>query len=96
MKVNICIGQNFNISAPLFYNILLTDVAISCPFGGENKQGLVLIYNGHAGGLREKPLSGIAGQWASSATPSALPASFGYALRGGKDQDNNGYPGKKT
>uniref|UniRef100_A0A671N1L7 Integrin alpha-5-like n=1 Tax=Sinocyclocheilus anshuiensis TaxID=1608454 RepID=A0A671N1L7_9TELE len=67
------------------------DVAISCPFGGENKQGLVLIYNGHAGGLREKPSQVIAGQWAS-ATPSALPASFGYALRGGKDLDNNGYP----
>uniref|UniRef100_A0A673FN18 Uncharacterized protein n=1 Tax=Sinocyclocheilus rhinocerous TaxID=307959 RepID=A0A673FN18_9TELE len=67
------------------------DVAISCPFGGENKQGLVLIYNGHAGGLREKPSQVIAGQWASAAT-SALPASFGYALRGGKDLDNNGYP----
>ncbi|XP_056113865.1 integrin alpha-5 [Rhinichthys klamathensis goyatoka] len=67
------------------------DVAISCPFGGENKQGLVLIYNGHAGGLREKPSQVIAGQWASAA-PSALPASFGYALRGGKDLDNNGYP----
>ncbi|XP_048033755.1 integrin alpha-5 [Megalobrama amblycephala] len=67
------------------------DVAISCPFGGENKQGLVLIYNGHAGGLREKPSQVIVGQWAS-ALPSALPASFGYALRGGKDLDNNGYP----
>ncbi|XP_067301892.1 integrin alpha-5 [Pseudorasbora parva] len=67
------------------------DVAISCPFGGENKQGLVLIYNGYAGGLREKPSQVIAGQWAS-AVPSALPASFGYALRGGKDLDNNGYP----
>uniref|UniRef100_A0A8C1W5V4 Integrin, alpha 5 (fibronectin receptor, alpha polypeptide) n=1 Tax=Cyprinus carpio TaxID=7962 RepID=A0A8C1W5V4_CYPCA len=67
------------------------DVAISCPFGGENKQGLVLIYNGHAGGLKEKPSQVIAGQWAS-ATPSALPASFGYAIRGGKDLDDNGYP----
>ncbi|XP_051517666.1 integrin alpha-5-like [Myxocyprinus asiaticus] len=67
------------------------DVAISCPFGGENKQGLVLIYNGHAGGLRDKPSQVIAGQWASVVL-SALPASFGYALRGGKDLDNNGYP----
>ncbi|XP_026092705.1 integrin alpha-5-like [Carassius auratus] len=67
------------------------DVAISCPFGGENKQGLVLIYNGHAGGLREKPSQVIAGQWASAAA-SALPASFGFALRGGKDLDENGYP----
>ncbi|XP_059397023.1 integrin alpha-5-like [Carassius carassius] len=67
------------------------DVAISCPFGGENKQGLVLIYNGHAGGLREKPSQVIAGQWAS-APGSALPASFGFALRGGKDLDENGYP----
>ncbi|XP_051961269.1 integrin alpha-5-like [Xyrauchen texanus] len=67
------------------------DVAISCPFGGENKQGLVLIYNGHAAGLWNKPSQVIAGQWAS-AMPSAVPASFGYALRGGKDLDSNGYP----
>ncbi|XP_056588975.1 integrin alpha-5 [Triplophysa dalaica] len=67
------------------------DVAIGCPFGGENKQGLVFIYNGFAGGLREKPSQVIAGQWASSES-SNFPAIFGYALRGGEDLDYNGYP----
>ncbi|XP_065141466.1 integrin alpha-5 [Paramisgurnus dabryanus] len=67
------------------------DIAISCPFGGKDKQGLVLIFNGFAGGLREKPSQVIAGQWASSVSAN-LPASFGYALRGGEDLDYNGYP----
>ncbi|XP_067096941.1 integrin alpha-5 [Osmerus mordax] len=64
------------------------DVAISCPFGGEEKQGLVLIYNGYAGGLRDTPSQVITGQWASG----TVPASFGFALRGAKDLDMNGYP----
>lgn len=67
------------------------DVAISCPFGGEEKQGLVLIYNGYAGGLRDTPSQVITGQWASG----TVPASFGFALRGAKDLDMNGYPGKR-
>lgn len=74
-------------------NLRFADVAISCPFGGENKQGLVFIYNGFSGGLREKPSQVIAGQWASTVS-SHLPASFGYALRGGEDLDYNGYPGE--
>uniref|UniRef100_A0A8C7MPS7 Integrin, alpha 5 (fibronectin receptor, alpha polypeptide) n=1 Tax=Oncorhynchus kisutch TaxID=8019 RepID=A0A8C7MPS7_ONCKI len=64
------------------------DVAISCPFGGDDKQGLVLIYNGFVGGLRDTPSQVIAGQWASG----TVPASFGFALRGAKDLDMNGYP----
>uniref|UniRef100_A0A8C8CLE4 Integrin alpha-2 domain-containing protein n=1 Tax=Oncorhynchus tshawytscha TaxID=74940 RepID=A0A8C8CLE4_ONCTS len=64
------------------------DLAISCPFGGEDQQGLVLIYNGFAGGLRNTPSQVIAGQWASG----TVPASFGFSLRGAKDQDMNGYP----
>ncbi|XP_047436736.1 integrin alpha-5 [Mugil cephalus] len=64
------------------------DVAISCPFGGEDRQGLVYIYNGYSEGLREKPSQVITGQWAAG----AIPASFGYALRGAKDLDMNGYP----
>uniref|UniRef100_A0A8C8F4N2 Integrin alpha-2 domain-containing protein n=1 Tax=Oncorhynchus tshawytscha TaxID=74940 RepID=A0A8C8F4N2_ONCTS len=66
------------------------DVAISCPFGGDDKQGLVLIYNGFVGGLRDTPSQVIAGQWASG----TVPASFGFALRGAKDLDMNGYPGE--
>ncbi|AWP10178.1 putative integrin alpha-5-like [Scophthalmus maximus] len=64
------------------------DVAISCPFGGEDRQGLVYIFNGYSGGLREKPSQVIAGQWAAG----TIPASFGFSLRGAKDLDMNGYP----
>lgn len=64
------------------------DVAIGCPLGGEDQQGVVHIYNGHSGGLRDKPSQVIAGQWASSKTP----VSFGFTLRGNKDMDMNGYP----
>ncbi|KAG9330001.1 hypothetical protein JZ751_028286 [Albula glossodonta] len=64
------------------------DVAISCPFGGEDQQGVVLIYNGQAGGLKDTPSQVLTGQWAST----SLPASFGYAVRGNKDLDDNGYP----
>lgn len=78
---------------PFFLIVLLdclTDVAISCPFGGEDQQGLVYIYNGHSNGLREKPSQVISGQWAAG----SIPASFGFALRGAKDLDRNGYPGE--
>lgn len=64
------------------------DVAISAPFGGEDRQGLVYIFNGYSGGLREKPSQVIAGQWAAG----TFPASFGFSLRGDKDLDMNGYP----
>ncbi|CDQ92085.1 unnamed protein product [Oncorhynchus mykiss] len=64
------------------------DIAIGCPFGGDDQQGLVLIYNGHASGLMDLPTQTLAGQWASG----TFPASFGYALRGNKDLDHNGYP----
>lgn len=65
-------------------------MAISAPFGGEDKQGLVYIFNGYSGGLREKPSQVIAGQWATG----TLPSSFGFSLRGDKDLDMNGYPGE--
>ncbi|XP_029282333.1 integrin alpha-5 [Cottoperca gobio] len=64
------------------------DVAISCPFGGDDQQGLVYIYNGYSEGLREKPSQVITGQWAAG----AIPASFGFSLRGAQDLDMNGYP----
>lgn len=81
-------------AAVLYYNVLyfcsLADVAISCPFGGEDQRGLVYIFNGHLEGLREKPSQVITGQWAAG----MIPASFGFALRGAKDLDMNGYPGE--
>uniref|UniRef100_A0A667WGY5 Integrin subunit alpha 5 n=1 Tax=Myripristis murdjan TaxID=586833 RepID=A0A667WGY5_9TELE len=64
------------------------DMAVGCPYGGDDQQGLVLIYNGHAGGLRDTPTQTLSGQWASS----SFPASFGFAVRGNRDLDQNGYP----
>ncbi|XP_061147801.1 integrin alpha-5-like isoform X1 [Syngnathus typhle] len=64
------------------------DVAIGCPYGGEDQQGLVLIYNGYPKGLKDTPTQTLSGPWASS----SFPANFGFALRGNTDLDLNGYP----
>uniref|UniRef100_H3C601 Integrin subunit alpha 5 n=1 Tax=Tetraodon nigroviridis TaxID=99883 RepID=H3C601_TETNG len=64
------------------------DVAVGCPYGGDDQQGLVLIYNGHLGGLVDTPTQTLSGQWASS----SFPTNFGFALRGNTDLDHNGYP----
>uniref|UniRef100_H2M919 Uncharacterized protein n=1 Tax=Oryzias latipes TaxID=8090 RepID=H2M919_ORYLA len=64
------------------------DLAIGCPYGGEDGQGLVFIYNGHDGGLLDSPAQILTGQWAYS----SFPANFGFALRGNTDIDQNGYP----
>ncbi|XP_063286248.1 integrin alpha-V [Pelobates fuscus] len=64
------------------------DIAISAPYGGENKKGLVYIYNGRASGVSTVPSQVLEGQWASN----GFPASFGYSLRGATDVDKNGYP----
>uniref|UniRef100_A0A3P8VC62 Integrin subunit alpha 5 n=1 Tax=Cynoglossus semilaevis TaxID=244447 RepID=A0A3P8VC62_CYNSE len=64
------------------------DMAIGCPYGGDDQQGLVLIYNGHAEGLVDQPTQTLSGQWASN----SFPATFGFALRGDRDLDQNGYP----
>lgn len=70
----------------------LPDVAVGAPYGGRDQQGVVLIYNGHAGGLMDTPTQTLSGQWASS----AFPAAFGFALRGNRDLDQNGYPGTRV
>lgn len=64
-------------------------MAIGCPNGGDDQQGLVLIYNGHPGGLVDTPTQTLSGQWVST----SFPANFGFALRGDMDLDHNGYPG---
>ncbi|XP_061901299.1 integrin alpha-5-like [Entelurus aequoreus] len=64
------------------------DLAIGCPYGGEDQQGLVLIYNGYSEGLKDTPAQTLAASWASS----SFPANFGFALRGNTDLDLNGYP----
>ncbi|XP_066467406.1 integrin alpha-V [Tiliqua scincoides] len=64
------------------------DIAIAAPYGGENKKGLVYIYNGRAAGLNGMPSQVLEGQWASE----TMPPSFGYSLKGATDVDKNGYP----
>ncbi|XP_063071492.1 integrin alpha-5-like isoform X2 [Engraulis encrasicolus] len=64
------------------------DVAIGCPFGGEEGHGLVLIYNGQTTGLGDTPSQVLAAHWASG----RLPTGFGFSIQGNKDLDGNGYP----
>ncbi|MCI4378810.1 hypothetical protein PGIGA_G00220550, partial [Pangasianodon gigas] len=64
------------------------DVAVSAPYGGSSRQGLVYIYNGRAGGPDSQPSQVLEGKWASA----SLPPSFGYAMHGAMDIDQNGYP----
>eukprot|EP00063_Salmo_salar_P081578 XP_014056413.1 PREDICTED: integrin alpha-8-like [Salmo salar] len=66
------------------------DVAVGCPFGGEDRSGLVLIYNGQ----RDLTARGLTlsqelyGAWTSSSGLSG----YGFTLRGDRDLDNNHYP----
>ncbi|CAJ1078543.1 integrin alpha-V isoform X1 [Xyrichtys novacula] len=64
------------------------DVAISAPYGGPDRQGLVYIHNGRPQGPDSSPSQVLQGKWASS----YMPASFGYSIRGNTDIDKNGYP----
>ncbi|XP_077346975.1 integrin alpha-8 [Lithobates pipiens] len=64
------------------------DVAISSPFGGEDRKGRVFIYNGNRNGLNKDPSQVLEGSWASG----TLPAGFGFTLRGDSDIDKNDYP----
>ncbi|XP_034023302.1 integrin alpha-5-like [Thalassophryne amazonica] len=64
------------------------DLAIGCPYGGDDQQGLVFIYNGHSSGLKDTPSQTLSSQWASS----SFSANFGFSLRGTMDLDQNGYP----
>ncbi|XP_053127915.1 integrin alpha-V isoform X3 [Hemicordylus capensis] len=64
------------------------DIAVAAPYGGEDKKGLVYIYNGRATGLNGVPSQVLEGQWASE----TMPPSFGYSLKGATDVDKNGYP----
>ena len=70
----------------------MSDVAVGCPFAGEERGGRVLIYNGRRDVLgRGLTLSQeLKAAWASS---SGLPG-FGFTLRGDRDLDNNQYPGR--
>ncbi|XP_035507134.2 integrin alpha-V [Scophthalmus maximus] len=64
------------------------DVAISAPYGGPDRHGLVYIHNGRPQGPNPTPSQVLQGKWASS----YMPASFGYSMTGNTDIDQNGYP----
>ncbi|XP_056284930.1 integrin alpha-V [Pseudoliparis swirei] len=64
------------------------DVAISAPYGGPARYGLVYIHNGRPQGPSSSPSQVLQGKWASS----YMPASFGYSMTGNTDVDQNGYP----
>ncbi|TRY98881.1 hypothetical protein DNTS_009289 [Danionella cerebrum] len=64
------------------------DVAIAAPYGGPFHRGLVYIHNGRPSGPNPVASQVLEGTWASV----SMPSSFGYALNGGTDVDQNGYP----
>ncbi|XP_054637113.1 integrin alpha-8 [Dunckerocampus dactyliophorus] len=66
------------------------DVAVGCPFGGEERGGRVLIFNGH----RDATTRGLTMSQelrAAVAHTGGLPG-YGFTLRGGQDLDHNQYP----
>ncbi|XP_023617888.1 integrin alpha-V [Myotis lucifugus] len=64
------------------------DIAIAAPYGGEDRKGIVYIFNGRSTGLNAAPVAGLEGRWAAQ----SMPPSFGYAMKGATDIDRNGYP----
>uniref|UniRef100_H0WK80 Integrin alpha-V n=1 Tax=Otolemur garnettii TaxID=30611 RepID=H0WK80_OTOGA len=64
------------------------DIAIAAPYGGEDKKGIVYIFNGRSTGLNAAPSQILEGQWAAR----SMPPSFGYSMKGATDIDKNGYP----
>lgn len=72
--------------------VITADVAIGCPFGGEERGGRVLIYNGHhdvaAQGLM------LSQELRAARSRAGGLSGYGFTLRGGQDLDNNLYPGK--
>lgn len=66
-----------------------SDIAIAAPSGGEDKKGIVYIFNGRPTGLNAVPSQILEGKWAAR----SMPPSFGYSMKGATDIDKNGYPG---
>ncbi|XP_036174464.1 integrin alpha-V isoform X2 [Myotis myotis] len=64
------------------------DIAIAAPYGGEDRKGIVYIFNGRSTGLNAAPSQALEGRWAAQ----SMPPSFGYAMKGATDIDRNGYP----
>lgn len=72
-----------------FFSFFPTDIAIAAPYGGEDKKGIVYIFNGRSTGLNAVPSQILEGKWAAQ----SMPPSFGYSMKGATDIDKNGYPG---
>ncbi|CAI5662493.1 unnamed protein product [Oreochromis niloticus] len=66
------------------------DVAVGCPFGGEERGGRVLIFNGNKD-ISTQGMTLSQELRAAHAPSDSLPG-FGFTLRGGQDVDNNQYP----
>uniref|UniRef100_A0A3B4XZ78 Integrin subunit alpha 8 n=1 Tax=Seriola lalandi dorsalis TaxID=1841481 RepID=A0A3B4XZ78_SERLL len=68
------------------------DVAVGCPFGGEERGGRVLIFNGN----RDVSTQGLmlSQELRAARSPGGGLPGFGFTVRGGQDMDNNQYPGK--
>ncbi|XP_040923620.1 integrin alpha-8 [Betta splendens] len=66
------------------------DVAVGCPFGGEERGGRVLIFNGN----RDVSARGLtlSQELRAARTPGAGLPGYGFTVRGGQDLDNNQYP----
>uniref|UniRef100_A0A915JII3 Uncharacterized protein n=1 Tax=Romanomermis culicivorax TaxID=13658 RepID=A0A915JII3_ROMCU len=69
--------------------MFLTDFVVGAPLDGlDRKSGAVYIYNGAKNGIREKYSQVIYGQSIQTGIET-----FGFSVSGGRDVDNNGYPG---
>ncbi|KAK2844506.1 hypothetical protein Q5P01_011165 [Channa striata] len=66
------------------------DVAVGCPFGGEERGGRVLIFNGN----RDVTTHGLtlSQELRAAWSPAGGLPGYGFTLRGGHDLDNNQYP----
>lgn len=65
------------------------DVAVGCPFGGDDRGGRVLIFNGN----KDAASQGLTmSQELRSRTQTGGLPGYGFTLRGGHDLDNNQYP----
>lgn len=65
------------------------DLAVGCPYGGEDGKGVVFIFHGSSHGVVGKPAQIIT---SSDIPNSGHPNTFGFALAGGLDMDTNQYP----
>lgn len=84
----------FDVSTIHVSVVITIDVAVGCPFGGDDRGGRVLIFNGNRDistqGLT--PSQELKSAWRRAGSLSG----YGFTLRGGQDLDNNQYPGQSV